>query len=294
MSETKVTTWTTRLLLEWMAEQFTTRNIDNPRLIGEMLLTHVLGGARIDLYADANRIASDAEREALRVLVQRAMKLEPVQYIVGNAWFFGLEFKVNNSTLIPRSCTERLVEQTIDYCNKLPIQRITIAEIGTGTGCIAVTLASNLHDAEIFASDISRDAIELARANAEIHRVESQISFLEGDGVSPFLTLSEFDVLCSNPPYIPDAEMEQLEPIVLDWEPKVALSGGRDGMDIVSSILSGAPKILKPNGLLIIEIASSTRDLALDLALSNPDLTEVKITRDAFGDERFLKAIRRV
>ena len=120
-----------------MTEQFTSKEIESPRLIAEMLLSHVLGGQRIDLYADANRITTDEERATLRALVLRAMKHEPVQYIVGNAWFFGTEFQVNESTLIPRSCTERLVEQVIAHCQEKVISP-RIADIGTGSGCIAV------------------------------------------------------------------------------------------------------------------------------------------------------------
>ena len=275
-----------------MAEQFASREIENPRLISEMLLTHVLGGKRIDLYADANRTATDEERASLRALVQRAMKHEPVQYIVGNAWFFGTEFQVNSSTMIPRSCTERLVEQVITHCHEqAPSPRI--ADIGTGSGCIAVTLATHVPDAKITATDISPDALELAKVNASVQNVETQITFLEGDGSTPLLDLDPFDVVCSNPPYIPDDEMSQLAPNVVDWEPTSALSGGKNGLDLISTIISNAPKILKPRGLLIIELASSTRDEALELAITEEDLVDAKIIRDAFGDDRFLRAIVR-
>ena len=276
-----------------MTEQFSNKKIDNPRLIGEMLLTHVLGGSRIDLYANANRVATDAERNELRELVQRAMKHEPVQYIVGNAWFFGVEFQVNSSTLIPRSCTERLVEQVIEHCNSSHDSTFDIAEIGTGSGCIAITLASNMEHAKIVATDISSAALELAQTNASIHKIDTQISFVEGDGVDPLLDFGSFDVICSNPPYIPDCEMAHLAANVLDWEPKLALSGGKDGMDVISQIIAKAPKVLNPHGLLIIEIATSTRDQALALAQNEPAFGEAKIIRDAFGDDRFLRAIRR-
>lgn len=275
-----------------MAEQFASRKVENPRLIAEMLLTHVLGGKRIDLYADANRTATDDERATLRELVQRAMQHEPVQYIVGNAWFFGTEFQVNSSTMIPRSCTERLVEQVITHCHEnAPSPRI--ADIGTGSGCIAVTLATHVPEAKITATDISTDALELAKANASVQNVETQITFIEGDGSTPLLDLDPFDVVCSNPPYIPDDEMSQLAPHVVDWEPISALSGGENGLDLISTIISSAPKILKPHGLLIIELASSTRDDALELAITEEDLVDAKIIRDAFGDDRFLRAIVR-
>jgi release factor glutamine methyltransferase len=277
-----------------MYGQFKTKKIDNPRLIAEMLLTHVLGGERIDLYAHADRIATDAERKTLREFVQRAMKHEPVQYIVGTAWFFGIEFQVNNTTLIPRTCTERIVEQVIAHCKLSTEPTCNIADIGTGTGCIAITLANNMKKASIVATDISNDAIELAKTNAAIQQVDSQISFMQGDGVDPIIDLDPFDAICSNPPYIPDNELAKLDANVLDWEPELALSGGKDGLRVISNIIANAPKNLKPNGLLIIEIASSTRDQALALAKEESDLVDIKIIRDAFGDDRFLRAIRRV
>lgn len=274
-----------------MTGQFASREIDSPRLIGEMLLRHVLGGNRIDLYANANRVASESEREKLRELVQRAMKHEPVQYIVGNAWFFGSEFQIDDSTLIPRSCTERLVEQVISHCTALTTLA-SIAEIGTGSGCIAITLASNISEASVVATDISKDALSLAKTNAKLHNVENQITFLEGDGASPLLDFEPFDVLCSNPPYIPDEEMLGLGRNVIEWEPRLALSGGIDGMDIIRKIIANASKLLKPGGLLIIEIATSTRDKTLELAQVEASFDDVKIIRDGFGDDRFLRAIR--
>ncbi|MBC8523097.1 peptide chain release factor N(5)-glutamine methyltransferase [PVC group bacterium] len=292
MSELKTKLWTTRQLLDWMTDQFASKEIGSPRLIGEMLLTHVLGGERIDLYANANRVASDSERASLRALVKRAMQQEPVQYIVGSSWFFGTEFQVNQSTLIPRSCTERLVERTISFCKKLSQKSPRIADIGTGSGCIAVTLANNIKTAEIIATDISSDALKLARENARLQGVARQLKFLEGDGITPLLELDPFNVICTNPPYIPDCEMSKLAKHVVDWEPKLALSGGEDGMAVASGIIKNAAKILKPNGLLLMEIASSTRDLILEIAQSEPELKDAKILRDAFGDDRFLEAIR--
>ena len=289
MGETQTTRWTTRLLLDWMTEQFTSKEIESPRLIAEMLLSHVLGGQRIDLYADANRITTDEERATLRALVLRAMKHEPVQYIVGNAWFFGTEFQVNESTLIPRSCTERLVEQVIAHCQEKVISP-RIADIGTGSGCIAVTLATHLPNAKITATDISPQALELAKINTSLKNVEDQITFLEGDGCAPLAGLKPFDVVCSNPPYIPDDALKELAPNVLKWEPRLALSGGKNGLDLISRIVSGAPRFLKLGGLLIVEIATSTRDEVLNLAQSEPALIDAKIIRDAFGEDRFLRA----
>jgi len=275
-----------------MTDQFTSRKIDAPRLISEMLLTHVLGGARIDLYANAGRIASDMELSTLRGLVRRALQHEPVQYIVGNAWFFGMEFQVNQSTLIPRTCTERLVEQAIAFCNDNVSGQPRIADICTGSGCIAVTLAANVSGASIVATDISNDALTLAGANASNHGVEPQLTFLEGDGITPILGLEQFDIVCSNPPYISDLEMQVLPKHIANWEPKLALSGGSDGMEVASDIILSASKVLKSQGLLLVEVSPSTQEHAMTIALSTPELQDIKILKDAFGDDRFLRAIR--
>ncbi len=291
MSQTNTDQWTTRALLAWMTKHFEDNAIESPRLISEMLLTHLFGGERIDLYANVDRIATDDERTALRDFVKRTLNHEPVQYIVGKAWFYGMEFHVNSSTLIPRSCTEVLVEQALQHAPQFTTDTLRIADIGTGSGCIAVTIAKNL-DATIVATDISQDALELAERNAIQHGVSEKIQFVKGDGVAPIESAECFHILCSNPPYIPDAEMATLDKNVGEWEPKLALSGGEDGLGIIRPLLEKAPNLLVEGGILVVEIASSIRNDVLDLALANPLLKDPKILRDQSGDDRFLRAIR--
>lgn len=277
-----------------MIERFEKHNIDSPRLISEMLLTHLFGGQRIDLYAHIDRIATDQERETLRTYVKRTLQHEPVQYIVGKAIFYGMEFEINDSTLIPRSCTHIIVDQALLHCKtNVPSVRIPrIADIGTGSGCIAITLASNLPECSITATDISKEVLKLAMKNAEKHNVSEYISFIHGDGTTPLSSLEPFDIICSNPPYIPDSEMDSLAPNVRKWEPDIALSGGSDGLQVVRSIIDTASAYLKPEGVLIIEIATSTRDLVLDLARASTSLRDTIILRDQHGDDRFLRAMK--
>jgi len=257
-----------------------------------MLLTHVFGGQRIDLYANVDRIATDTERETLRSYVKRTLEHEPVQYIVGNTWFYGMEFHVDPSTLIPRTCTETIVDQTLHFAELSTSSPIRIADVGTGTGCIAITIAANLPDSEIVATDISQNSLQLAEKNAAKHGVQNRITFLEGDAVGPLLSLPSFDIICSNPPYIPDSEMATLDPNVGKWEPKLALSGGKEGVDVLIPLITNAPNSLMQGGVLLLEITSSIRDNCLGLAKSNPALQEVTILRDQFGDDRFLRAIK--
>ena len=295
MNSTNTELWTTRALLEWVNDRFEKHNIDSPRLIAEMLLSHVLGGPRIDLYANVDRIASEDELETLRSFVQRTLQHEPVQYIVGKVWFFGAEFNVNASTLIPRTCTETIVEQAVRHCELGdPAHTHRIADIGTGSGCIAITIANSLPNCTIVATDISKDAIELARENAALHGVDDQISFSCGNCTTPLTSLEPFDVICSNPPYIPDHEFSGLDPNVREWEPHIALSGGEDGLDVIRPIIESAPNYMAEGGLLLLEIATSNKDQVLKLAQSCSMLTDAMILKDQFGDNRFLRAVRQV
>jgi release factor glutamine methyltransferase len=274
-----------------MTECFESNKIESPRLISEMLLTHTFGGERIDLYANVNRIATEPERETLRSYVKRTLDNEPVQYIVGKTWFYGLEFNVNSSTLIPRTCTETIVDQALHVAKESSVP-LRIADIGTGTGCIAVTIAYNNKTCEIVATDISSSPLALAEENAIKHNVKQQIEFKVGDGLQAISSEPQFDIICSNPPYIPDIEMKSLSPNVLHWEPKLALEGGKDGLQIIRPLIQDAPKHLVEGGTLLIEIASSTRDAVLAIAEENQCLKDSKILRDRFGDDRFLRATR--
>lgn len=275
-----------------MSERFEKHNIDSPRLISEMLLSHVLDGQRIDLYAHVDRIASDDELVSLRSFVKRTLDNEPVQFIVGKVWFLGAEFNVNPSTLIPRTCTETIVEQTVRHCRTFHTSDATIriADIGTGGGCIAITLANTLPNCEITATDVSEDALALALENAKLHGVDDRITFVHGDGTLPLQPLEPFDVICSNPPYIPDHEFDSLDPNVRDWEPRIALSGGQDGLKVIRPLIETAPDFLLSNGLLLIEIATSVKNQVLQLAQSSSSLSDETILKDQFGDDRFLRA----
>ena len=276
-----------------MSDSFEGHNIDSPRLISEMLLSHVFDGPRIDLYADVDRIASEDELETLRSFVQRTLQHEPVQYIVGKVWFYGAEFNVNDSTLIPRTCTETIVEQAAHHCELAdPAHTYRIADIGTGSGCIAITLANSLPNCTIVATDISNDAIELARKNAVLHGVDDQIEFVLGDCTAPLTSLEPFDVICSNPPYIPDHEFCTLDPNVREWEPRIALSGGEDGLQVIRPLIESSSECMVSGGLLLIEIATSNKDHVLQLVHSCSTFANAMILKDQFGDDRFLQAIK--
>ena len=187
VTSTQPKIWTTRALLTWMGDAFTKKGLDSPRLMGEMLMSHVLKCDRLKLYMDADRPASADERESLRVLVGRALKHEPVQYLVGEAWFFGLPLRVTPEVLIPRPCTETIIEQVLGHCRAEPGfggktgEGVRFADLCTGSGCIAIALAKNLPQATGIATDISEAALAVAKANAEKHKVAERLEFVHGD-----------------------------------------------------------------------------------------------------------------
>jgi release factor glutamine methyltransferase len=252
-----------------MTEHFQAKSIDSPRLVAEMLLSHVIGCERMRLYMEVDRPASPDERERLRELVQRASQHEPVQYLVGHAWFFSRDLEVNRSTLIPRSCTESLVEHVLQWHRASNRSNMLIADIGTGTGCIAISLAAQIKDARVVATDVIPEALELAKRNATRHNVADRIEFRAGSLLEPLHhgpPGRRFDLIVSNPPYIPENEWADVEPNVKEYEPASALRGGVDGLDYIRPLVQGAGKLLAEDGQLVIEIASVQRQHVVQLA----------------------------
>ncbi|GJQ30994.1 MAG: release factor glutamine methyltransferase [Phycisphaerae bacterium] len=293
-------TWTTRRLLTWMGQTFAAKGLESPRLMAEMLMAHVLGCERLRLYMDVDRPASPLEREALRDLVARALKHEPVQYLVGEAWFYGLPFHVDPRVLIPRPSTESMVQEVLQHHRARhgaagqDGRGVMIADVCTGSGCIAVALLKNLPEARAVATDLSTEALEVARRNAARHGVSERVEFLAGDLLTPVLAhaaagkAGALDFLVSNPPYIPDDEWpHQVGRNVLDHEPHLALRGGADGLDHVRRLLNDGPALVKPGGLVLVEVATSRARAAASLA-SGAGLGHVRVVRDHEGLDRVI------
>jgi release factor glutamine methyltransferase len=299
-----------------MTDHFTAKEVDSPRIVAEMLLAHVIGCERMRLYMEVDRPASPAELATLRELVGRAAKHEPVQFLTGESWFFGRQFAVNRSTLIPRPCTETLLEHVLQWLRLNPGHaNPLIADIGTGTGCIGISLAAQLPDARIIATDIVPEALELAKQNASRHKVVDRMEFRLGPNLSPLSSGASstqssivnrqssmgsvpgerYDVICSNPPYISDAEWNDASMVgrnVKGQEPESALRGGADGLDVIRRLITDAPALLKPGGMLAIEIADSQRDAALAIVATQPLLANPTILKDHEGLWRVLIAHR--
>ena len=248
----------------------TARLADDPQLRGnarrdaEILLLGVLGIGRAQLLANPERELSREEESSFLQAIDRRAANEPIQYILGNQEFYGLDFQVTPAVLIPRPETELLVETVLQL---LPHDEpLEILDVGTGSGILAVTLAHHLPHARIMAVDISVDAIAIARRNAEAHHVADRIRFVVSDLLSSLDDpAGRFDAVVSNPPYVAEIDRASLAPEVREYEPATALFAGETGLDIYRRLIPEARDALKPNGLLALEIGQGQRDAIAEL-----------------------------
>ncbi|GIK20487.1 MAG: release factor glutamine methyltransferase [Phycisphaerales bacterium] len=288
-----------------MGEAFTKAGIDSPRLCAEMLVLHVIGCDRLRLYTDPDRPASPLERQALRDLVARALRHEPVQYLTGEAWFFGLPFRVDRRVLVPRPATETIVEHVLQHARATPGfggaegDGTLVIDLCTGSGCVAVALATRLPHARVVATDVSGEAVEVARENAARHAVADRIDFLVGDLFAPLAehpaagTKGRAHYLVANPPYVPDDEWAAVPANVKDYEPETALRGGEDGLRFVRPILEHGAAHLRPGGMIAVEIAESRAADALAIARGVCELEDARVVDDFEGRPRVVMARRR-
>jgi release factor glutamine methyltransferase len=243
-------TWTVLRLINWGSDYFQKKGVDSPRLTIELMLAHVLGLTRFDLYLKFDRPLRDDELERLRAMVKRRAAREPLQYILGEAHFHGRAFEVDRSVLIPRPETELLVEEVLRRSHAL-----RCLDVGTGSGCIGITIALERPETEVVAIDVSVEALAVARRNAERlgarHVTLEHCDFMDDEGVR---ALGSFDLVVSNPPYVAAGEMAALEPEVRDHEPHGALTDHGDGLAFYRRFIEVAPTLLRPGGSLFLEI----------------------------------------
>lgn len=243
----KTELWTTLKILNWTKEYLAGKGIENARLEAEWLLCHALTLDRVGLYLNFDKPLLESELAVFRGLVSRRAKREPLQHILGSQEFMELEFLVSPAALIPRYDTELLVKEAL----KAVPDAAKVLDIGTGSGCVAIALAKNLADAIVVSVDISAPALELAGRNAALNGV--CVDFREGSLFEP-VKGERFDLIVSNPPYIPAADIETLQPEVRDFEPRSALDGGIDGLDFYRHIIRIAPLHLTSGGWLLLEV----------------------------------------
>lgn len=284
--------WTTGRLLTWIRKALADAGVEGHQSCADMLAMHALGCDRLRLYTDWERPWSDTERDRLRGLVGRALKHEPVQHIVGEAWFYSLRFKSDRRALVPRPSSETLVDTALEHCKACTSSAPRIADVCTGSGCIAIAILRNLPDARAWGVDISAEALALATENANALNVANRLTLLEGDLLAPLAGAGPFNCIVANPPYIPDDEWDDVAPNVRNYEPIIALRGGPDGLDLVRPLLVGAPDLMAPGGVLAIEVAASRTEAVANLARTTRGLGDIRILKDSDGLPRTIVARR--
>ena len=254
----------------------------------EYLIRHILGCSRESLLIHLDSEISSLDKHHYYKVTERRAAGEPAAYITGRKEFYGLEFKVDSRALIPRPETELLVEMALDFasCRAVGVEFLRIAEVGVGCGAISVALAAHLPNARIVATDISPEALDLARENATRHRVESRVTLLEGDLLKP--VSGSVDILVSNPPYIKSDDIVGLAREIRYHEPHVALDGGPDGMAVINRVIEQAEGKLAPGGAMFVEIGWNLGDLALHRARELFPKFHASITPDLAGFDRVL------
>ena len=243
---------------------FIKRGVPNAKLDTDILIAHSLGIKRLDIYLDLDRPLTEAQLTDLRSLVKRRVSREPLQYIIGQTEFYGLTLKVDPRALIPRHETEELIELIVGRLETPPAR---ILDLGTGSGAIALALASKYSDAEVTAIDQSEKALALAKENAFALNLLSRVTLIKGDWFEPLDKGARFDLIVSNPPYLTEVEMQTAEPEVIDHEPHSALASGQDGLDDIRLLFKSVSKHLTKGGLLALETGIGQADAIKAMAL---------------------------
>ena len=267
------------------------KGVELPRLQVELLLAHVLRVPRLKLYLNFDRELGASDLEAVRGLVMRRGRREPLQHLVGSTSFCGLEIRVSPQVLVPRPETELLAERACTFLRSLETERAAALDFGTGSGCIAIALATWRPNLDLHALDVSEDALQVARENARLNGVEDRIQFHAGDGFGALTSQVSFDLILSNPPYIPTAEIEALEPEVRDHDPRLALDGGRDGLEVYRRLAAEAPARLRPNGRLMMEFGDGQEEPIREICVQYKWIVEC-VEPDYTHRPRFLTARR--
>lgn len=253
------------------------------KLEAEVLIRHVLGIDRATFFRDLEEPVTDSDRQHLDDLVVRRLRREPLNYITGFREFYGLSFEVSDSVLIPRQETELLVETVISLARSRSKPEMKICDVGTGSGAIAISLAVNLPFAEITAIDISQSALDIADANRRTHGVYNRVALRRGNLLEPVDFKPE--IIVSNPPYIPMGDLSLLQPEI-QYEPRVALDGGTDGLELIRGLLSQSLDKVSSTGAILFEIDSSQENSARILAREYFPNSHISVLDDLSGSSR--------
>jgi release factor glutamine methyltransferase len=279
-------------VIRWTDERFAKNGLATPRLDAEILLAHALGMDRVGLYTHFDQPLHPDELARFRELIQRRLKREPVAYILGRREFWSLDLTVTPHVLIPRPETELLVSEGLGAlaAGSIPKEACRILEIGTGCGAIAIALAKEITSASLLATDTSGRALSVAKENAQAHGVRDRLEFRQGDLFSPLADGETFHLIVTNPPYIPTDRISALEPEIRDYEPRVALDGGPDGLDFYRRALPQVHRFLEPEGWFLAEIGAGQDKGVSRIALPNGRLDSFAFAEDLAGMKRVFKA----
>lgn len=277
-------TWSIRKVLSWASDDFRRRGNSSARLDAELLLGQALGIDRIKLIVDGERSLDERELTRYRELIKRRRSGEPVAYILGQREFFALPFRVDARVLIPRPDTELLVETALEVSRTRSMFG-RMLDLCTGSGCVAISFARERPTWRVTAIDLSADAVAVARENAARSGLARVVAVLTGDLFAPLAPDARYELITANPPYIPSAEIETLEVDIRGFEPRLALDGGADGLDVTRRVVSGAVARLAPRGTLALEIGSEQGSAVRSL-LDAAGFVDVQSLRDLAGHER--------
>lgn len=279
--------WTILSLLQWSEAYLSEKQIESPRLTAELLLASVLNCERIHLYTRFDQPLVREELDQYKTLLRRRLRREPLQYILGYTEFFGRRIRVREGVLIPRPETEHVVEAALEIVRDRNMEDPLILDIGTGSGCIALTLAQELPRAKILAIDVSEEALTIAHENVTLHGVDRQVSLKKLDVFHSQISIPDegnYDLIVSNPPYISRNEWEQLPDEIKLHEPKYALTDGDDGLRFYKRMAHLAPKLLRKNGWLICEVGYDQFERVEALF----DAHEIRCWKDLSGIKRII------
>ncbi len=280
--------WTVLRVLEWTRGYLQRKGISSPRLESELLLSHILGFNRVALYLNYDMALSSEELKRFREVVERRVTGEPIQYIRGYQEFWSIPFKVSPDVLIPRPETEILVEEALRLIELEGWDRPMIVDVGTGCGAIAISIAKSVRSSNVIATEISWEAIALARENAKIQDVASKIAFVQGDLLSCVKSgrAGGCHLIVSNPPYIEREDVPHLPREIKDFEPQRAIDGGTDGLGFYRRFFVEAPTCLRTGGWLILEIGAYQGERILRILEQIGGLSEGRIIPDYAGKSR--------
>lgn len=281
--------WTIRRVVKWSTDDFAARGIESARLDAELLVAHALGLDRVKLYMDLDRPLTPEELAAIRALVMRRRKREPIAYILGRREFYGRSFAVSPAVLIPRPDTETLIERALELLSEDAAG--PVLDLCTGSGAIAITLAAERASLEVHATDLSEAALEVAKKNAEALGVGERVRWHQGDLFAALPGPREHALIACNPPYVPEGDRASMSPDVAQHEPGMALFAGEDGLDVLRRLCAEAPRWLAPGGTILIEVGAGQAPAVLAL-VAEAGLVEGRAHEDLGGHQRVVEARR--